>query len=582
MPNNDLNTNEVIVNGQVIMSTRNDTVTPQTLVRDETATNKEGARIVGELDPVYHDEAYLIDDPEGDIDDSDYIPFNDVSDEEEPKKKTLFSSILDKLRSIFATKTGNNITDKDTFRQNIHTLEWLGTDIPDNSDLNTYTTAGNYRVVSDASGATIANLPLALCGKVIVFNNGNGGIEQFYFANHSPRIFVRTKFGNDAWTNWIEIGNGDGSKVHSYETGKSIPANSDLNNYKTTGVYSVNTDTDAPTITNIPEQVGGKLIVSNIVPSSNFIHQFYFSDTNHIYVRMYSNWNTSWSTWKELGEGGGDSKTHTYEKGIEIPEDADLNTYTTIGVYQCLLTATARTMSNLPYTGNDRHAFKLIVSTVRGTTNIIQMWIPFSTITDSKICYRTTDDNGTTWQAWNEIATKNDLIPHTYELGTDIPANSDLNNYIVAGTYRIASDTIASSLSNCPTTIGGKLLVLYQSYQSNLTVAIQIYIETTANKIYKRRYNSDVTPNWNDWTSIASTDDISPSTVGNGYAVATVSGSAITATISGFKLRAGVIVALRFTQAVNVDCTLNINSTGANLYYYGEMLLVMGIQFLLD
>lgn len=294
-----MKTNEVKVNGETIINLREDTVSSENLLQGETAHNKAGESITGDLDPATKDDAYLVSDVEDDIADDDYIPFNDVSDPDIIKKKTLFSSIVTKIKtafnSVFASITGSNITDKKTFRENIQTIEFLGIDIPDNADLDTYTTAGNYKVVSDASGATIANLPLELCGKVIVFDNGNGGIEQFFLANHSPRIFVRTKFGTDAW-----------------------------------------------------------------------------------------------STWKELGEGG-DSKAHTYELGTEIPANADLNTYVTEGVYKCELTETARTMSNLPYIGNQRVAFKLIVSKIRNSNNIMQTWISYQ---NNSMAYRTSNDNG--------------------------------------------------------------------------------------------------------------------------------------------------------------------------------------------
>ena len=225
MPSENNNANQIIVNGEEIINLRSDTVSSENLLQGETAHNKAGQPITGDLDPATKDDAYLVSDIEDDIADDDYIPFNDVSDPDIIKKKTLFSSIVTKIKtafnSVFASITGNNITDKKTFRENIQTIEFLGIDIPDNADLDTYITAGNYRVVSDASGETIDNLPLALCGKVVVFNNGNGGIEQFYFANHSPRIFVRTKFGSDAWSSWLELGSGGGSSdpISGYAVG---------------------------------------------------------------------------------------------------------------------------------------------------------------------------------------------------------------------------------------------------------------------------------------------------------------------------------------------------------------------------
>lgn len=633
--------NQVIVNGEELINLRNDTVTPQTLVKDETATNKEGAKIVGELDPVSHNEAYLIDDPEGDIDDSDYIPFNDVSDEEEPKKKILFSSIVDKLKTIFVSKSwghvnvnlssdsleikdeevdveqaNNNITtthypstdsilDKNgksitrfqsqidadgkiratmyvrnfntsgqslgvnqisagmdksgnsfyevtnhnKFREAIKTVDQLGTDIPSNADLNTYKTAGTYRVPSDAIGATISNLPLALCGKVVVFNNGNGGFEQFYFPNHNPKIYVRT-WWNNAWSSWREIGEGGGDgKDHTYEKGTEIPSTADLNDYTTEGVYYVQNVTIAESIGNIPIAKAGKLIV---MARDTGVRRFqiYIGSKDDIYMRDMDN-NREFSLWRNI------SKPHTYELGTDIPTNSDLNDYIVAGTYRISSDTVASSLSNCPTTIGGK-LLVLYQSHQSNLTIAIQIYIE---TTANKIYKRRYNSDVTpNWNDWTSIASTDDLIPHTYEDGIAIPANSDLNDYKTAGVYTTTNDTIASSIANIPKPNTGKLIVSYSAPSHNYIQ--QIYIVAYNNAIYTRFYD-----NWNliwkEWKQLASTDDISPSTVGDGYAVATVSGSAITATISGFKLRAGVIVGLRFTQAVNVDCTLNINSTGA-------------------
>ena len=548
--------NQVIVNGEELVNLRNDTVTPETLVEGETATNREGEHIEGELDPVSHDEAYLIDDPEGDIDDSDYIPFNDVSDEEQPKKKTLFSSIVAKLRGIFATKTGDNIADKDTFRQNIHTLEWLGTDIPDNSDLNTYTTAGNYRVVSDASGATIANLPLALCGKVIVFNNGNGGIEQFYFANHSPRIFVRTKFGSDAWSAWKELGEGGDSKPHSYEGGTDIPVNSDLNNYLTVGVYDISNDATAQTIANIPYSHAGKVIVYTLWNSPNYMLQKYEDYDCNMFVRYYVASRTpSWGEWQKVPVG-----EHTYKRGTPIPAGSDLDDYMVAGVYFIGSDSASQSIDNVPV----QNAGKLIVvESINSSNYRIQM---YQTLTGRMwVRYYSLNESG--WHNWKEIASSDDAyLIKNGRYNFLISENDDLNTYTTGGTYDCLHATTAVTLINCPVSVAFKLMVDVENNPNILTQTITIINEK--NTLPWRR-GRDSSGSWGTWKQLASTDDISPSTVGNGYAVATVSGSAITATISGFKLRAGVIIALN--TIIPQNATLNINNTGAkNLYWYGS------------
>ena len=549
--------NEVNVNGENIMDLTRDTVNENNLLLNETATDSRGEKVQGKVNPAKKSEAYLVTDIEGEIADEDYIPFNDVSDKTTPKKKTLFSSIVTKIQtvfnSVFATVTGNNIIAKDTFRQNIHTLEWLGTDIPDNSDLDTYTTAGNYRVTSDASGATIAHLPLALCGKVIVFNNGNSGIEQFYLANHNPRIFVRTKFGSDAWSDWLEVAD---ERAHTYENGTSISASSDLNTYKTVGVYMVNSDADATTISNVPEQVGGKLIVSNIVASGNFINQLYFSDTNHIYVRMYSNSTTSWSVWRELGEGG-DSKIDGYAvatisgntitaniTGFQLKAgtivslklngtvDVDCtininntgakyvrrNDYTITtgirlfnGTYTFIYDGTYYRLISTESIGSVHSFPQNYVADTSGLTvldwgfNLNKAEIKYNLSTD-KLVWNYFKNN--TWRGDVNIADFNDIVT---QLGYQIPQNSDLNNYTHAGVFYVRTQAYADTILNLPIQLSGKLIVM--GITNTNSWLRQFYFPNHQDKIYYRRL-SDVVDNvgvWFPWVEIADSEDVGAS-----------------------------------------------------------------------
>lgn len=78
-----------------------------------------------------------------------------------------------------------------------------GTAIASGSDLNNMKTVGVYYITDDATAGNIANMPLNLCGKVLISDNGNNGISQIYMPNHSPRLFQRLWWEN-AWTSWFE------------------------------------------------------------------------------------------------------------------------------------------------------------------------------------------------------------------------------------------------------------------------------------------------------------------------------------------------------------------------------------------
>ena len=81
-----------------------------------------------------------------------------------------------------------------------------------------------------------------------------------------------------------------------YSTRPTIPNNTNINNYKTAGVYSVSTDSAAATMTNLPRAASGELIVLN-QGNTSYMTQIYIptSDTSMIYIRtLYSN---TWGAW---------------------------------------------------------------------------------------------------------------------------------------------------------------------------------------------------------------------------------------------------------------------------------------------
>ena len=80
-----------------------------------------------------------------------------------------------------------------------------GTPIATGTDLNNLKTFGTYYVADDSIAGNLLNLPLALCGKVLVSDNGNNGIVQLYIPNHNSRLFQRN-FWSNAWSVWKEYG----------------------------------------------------------------------------------------------------------------------------------------------------------------------------------------------------------------------------------------------------------------------------------------------------------------------------------------------------------------------------------------
>ena len=78
-----------------------------------------------------------------------------------------------------------------------------GESIPSGTNINDMKTAGVFYIANDTIASNITNLPLSLCGKLMVMDNGNGGIVQIYVPNHTSRLFERLWWDN-SWGNWVE------------------------------------------------------------------------------------------------------------------------------------------------------------------------------------------------------------------------------------------------------------------------------------------------------------------------------------------------------------------------------------------
>lgn len=156
---------------------------------------------------------------------------------------------------------------------------------------------------------------------------------------------------------------------------------------------------------------------------------------------------------------------------------------------------------------------------------------------------------------------------HTLDFkGTPIPDNADLNDYITAGSYYVSDNGKAATLANMPMgkAWSGKLWVL-DTDSSNRVV--QMYItnwQGTGHKVHVcvRCIDDDGTAQ--PWCELTPSDAVP----NGGYAVATISGTAVTASIDNFSLVNGVMVMIRVESALPVNATLNINNTGAKTIWY--------------
>lgn len=175
--------------------------------------------------------------------------------------------------------------------------------IPSNSDLNSYITAGNYKVVNVTTAGTISNIPEAVGGRLSVIALSDAdALHQWYISDNNNWYYRQRISGN--WSAWKTVawqGSVDikiaalGKPIPTETNGLSqIPSSSDLNDYRTAGTYIVFTASVAKTISNIPENYSGRLIVM-ATSATAIVLQIFITNTNHIYSRIYSSGWTNWS-----------------------------------------------------------------------------------------------------------------------------------------------------------------------------------------------------------------------------------------------------------------------------------------------
>lgn len=90
-----------------------------------------------------------------------------------------------------------------------------------------------------------------------------------------------------------------------------------------------------------------------------------------------------------------DGLTNKANTATTIPDNADLNTYTTVGEYRALASASASTLSNCPYTGS---GFKMYVMQTSSAQQYVQLIIGYR-----GIYVRTGQGSSVTWYNWTKL-----------------------------------------------------------------------------------------------------------------------------------------------------------------------------------
>ena len=156
---------------------------------------------------------------------------------------------------------------------------------------------------SEFTEQTVANITEAGTSDFVAGYTLSGGKANRRFSLSSIANYVLNKFK-------LSLGGSNQTVKSAVDTLNSndilpnnrtaIPNNSDLNDYKTAGVFAVSSDSSAATITNMPRSASGKLIVLVRGNNAAFVQQKYIT-TSATYIEYVRNYNNgTWTAWEQL------------------------------------------------------------------------------------------------------------------------------------------------------------------------------------------------------------------------------------------------------------------------------------------
>ncbi len=193
--------------------------------------------------------------------------------------------------------------------------------IPSGSNLDSYTTPGNYKITTAAIAQSITNCPDTVGGRLLVMSTSQSGTTaQFYIANASERykLYLRSKNGSSAeWSDWKRIPTEAevNAAIEAYapsivercltlatSDAVTIPTGADLDDYQTPGNFKVTTVAAASDIAHMPVRDAGRLIVMTTTQAGYMFHIYInvASTRPKIYVRCRRGATYGWTDWTQL------------------------------------------------------------------------------------------------------------------------------------------------------------------------------------------------------------------------------------------------------------------------------------------
>jgi hypothetical protein len=168
-------------------------------------------------------------------------------------------------------------------------------------NLDNYVTAGVYCF---AAGYVPTNNPPGNTNGwliVIPWQASGNTCKQIWLRHGTPdstehSVYIRTRIGG-TWYAWREVLTEKTQLAYMLgEPNGTIAENSNLNNYRTPGVYSASGNGIGSTIANTPTTLNFKLIVE-CVNSDTFIYQTVISRIGKRWTRLYDSTTSTWTDW---------------------------------------------------------------------------------------------------------------------------------------------------------------------------------------------------------------------------------------------------------------------------------------------
>ena len=241
-------------------------------------------------------------------------------------------------------------------------------------DLNNIKGSGIMTNIQNVFATTERNYPINEAGTLFYGTTAYGRANQIYGGFSSNRWFARGG-GDNNYTPWKEY-------LFKEDMAAILPANSNLNDFKTFGVYRQSSTSELNTVSNRPPGSTGEAVLQVYECGPNYIVQVYYNITiEQAFIRF--NHVGTWGSW------------HIYT-GIEqnYVDSGPIDNITAAGEYFI-----SPDVTNDPFT--DYCWLK-----VMGDSTIIQILIEYNSL---RIAIRQRSSNNI-WSSWKYVTTSDSLF----------------------------------------------------------------------------------------------------------------------------------------------------------------------------